>query len=263
MPGWVHEYQRTWLRGDLLAGVTVTAYLVPQVMAYAELAGLPAVAGLWAAVGALRCYALLGSSRRLSVGPESTTALMTAAALGSVPAAATDPASFAAALALLVVAGFCVLGWLGQSRRPRGPVVPPGARRLPGRHRRHHGRLPAGQAAGHPGRRRRLPPRAQRTVLGSSTDVHVPSVVLGLVTLAAMLVASAFFPEAPVALLGMLGATAVAWRCSTCPTAASRSSAGSPRASRHRASRTSAQPTSGAARAGARRRASSATPTTS
>ena len=112
-PDWLREYQRAWLRGDLLAGVTVTAYLIPQVMAYAELAGLPAVAGLWASVGALLGYALLGSSRRLSVGPESTTALMTAAALGSVPAAAADPASFAAALAL-VVACFCVLGWLGH-----------------------------------------------------------------------------------------------------------------------------------------------------
>ena len=81
-PSWAHEYQREWLRGDLLAGVTVTAYLVPQVMAYAELAGLPAATGLWAAVGGLFGYFLFGSSRQLSVGPESTTALMTAAALG-------------------------------------------------------------------------------------------------------------------------------------------------------------------------------------
>lgn len=42
----LRSYERSWLRGDLLAGVTVAAYLVPQVMAYAEVAGLPAVAGL-------------------------------------------------------------------------------------------------------------------------------------------------------------------------------------------------------------------------
>ena len=53
----------------LLAGVTVAAYLVPQVMAYAEVAGLPPIAGLWAAVGPLVAYAFLGSSRQLSVGP--------------------------------------------------------------------------------------------------------------------------------------------------------------------------------------------------
>ena len=83
LPGiWVlHRYQRTWLRGDLLAGVTVAAYLVPQVMAYAEVAGLPAITGLWAAVAPLVAYAILGSSRQLSVGPESSTALMTATAV--------------------------------------------------------------------------------------------------------------------------------------------------------------------------------------
>ena len=71
LPGiWVlRGYQRTWLRGDLLAGVTVAAYLVPQVMAYAEVAGLPAIAGLWAAVAPLVAYAVFGSSRQLSVGP--------------------------------------------------------------------------------------------------------------------------------------------------------------------------------------------------
>jgi MFS superfamily sulfate permease-like transporter len=68
-------YQRAWLVGDVLAGLTVAAYLVPQVMAYAEVAGLPAVAGLWAIIGPLAVYAILGSSRQLSVGPESTTAL--------------------------------------------------------------------------------------------------------------------------------------------------------------------------------------------
>ena len=67
-------YRRAWLRGDLLAGVTVAAYLVPQVMAYAGVAGLPPVAGLWAILagaGRLRPARLL---RLLSVGPESTTA---------------------------------------------------------------------------------------------------------------------------------------------------------------------------------------------
>ena len=62
-----------------------------------------------AAAGAMVGYAFLGSSRVLSVGPESTTALMTAAALASVPAAATDPQAFAATLAILV-AVLCVVG---------------------------------------------------------------------------------------------------------------------------------------------------------
>ena len=75
------DYRRGWLRGDILAGLTVAAYLIPQVMAYAEVAGLPPVVGLWAIIGPLAVYALLGSSRQLSIGPESTSALMTAVVL--------------------------------------------------------------------------------------------------------------------------------------------------------------------------------------
>ncbi len=82
----LRNYRRDWLRGDLLAGVAVTAYLIPQVMAYAEVAGLPPRPGLWAICGSLAVYAILGSSRQLSIGPESTTALMTAAAIAPLAA---------------------------------------------------------------------------------------------------------------------------------------------------------------------------------
>ncbi|MFE0257783.1 SulP family inorganic anion transporter [Streptomyces sp. NPDC059010] len=101
-------YRRTWLRGDLLAGVTVAAYLVPQVMAYAGVAGLPPVAGLWAILPALGLYALLDSSRLLSVGPESTTALMTATVV--TPLAAGDPDRYATlAVTLAVTVGLLCL----------------------------------------------------------------------------------------------------------------------------------------------------------
>lgn len=95
-------YRREWLGGDALAGITVAAYLVPQVMAYATVAGLPPVAGLWAILAPLALYAVLGSSRQLSVGPESTTALMTAVVVG--PLAAGDPSRYAALAAGLAVA---------------------------------------------------------------------------------------------------------------------------------------------------------------
>ncbi|MER5940416.1 sulfate permease [Streptomyces sp. NPDC001928] len=101
-------YRRSWLRGDILAGVTVAAYLVPQVMAYAGVAGLPPVAGLWAILPALALYALFGSSRLLSVGPESTTALMTATVVG--PLAAGDPDRYATlAVTLAVTVGLLCL----------------------------------------------------------------------------------------------------------------------------------------------------------
>lgn len=113
-------YRRSWLRGDLLAGVTVAAYLVPQVMAYAGVAGLPPVAGLWAILPALALYALFGSSRLLSVGPESTTALMTATVVGPLAGGnAGRYASLAAALAatvglLCLVARAVRLGFLAD-----------------------------------------------------------------------------------------------------------------------------------------------------
>ncbi|WP_328999540.1 sulfate permease [Kribbella sp. NBC_00709] len=110
----VRRYQRGWLRPDVIAGLTVAAYFVPQVMAYAELAGLPAVTGLWVALGPLVLYFLLGSSRLLSLGPESTTALLTATAIG--PLAAGDPARYAALAAVLalLVGVICVIGWAAR-----------------------------------------------------------------------------------------------------------------------------------------------------
>jgi SulP family sulfate permease len=108
----LRRYERPWLRSDVVAGVTVAAYLVPQCMAYGELAGLPPVVGLWAILAPLALYAFLGSSRQLSVGPESTTAILTAVAVA--PLAAGDAityASLAAALAVMVGL-FCVIGFV-------------------------------------------------------------------------------------------------------------------------------------------------------
>ena len=106
----LRAYQPTWLRGDLLAGVTVAAYLVPQCMAYAELAGVAPVGGLWAILPPLLLYALVGSSPQLSVGPETTTAVMTAAAIA--PIAGGDAALHASLVSLLAlfVGLVCFLG---------------------------------------------------------------------------------------------------------------------------------------------------------
>ncbi|MEU5979293.1 sulfate permease [Streptomyces sp. NPDC047315] len=105
------RYRRTWLRGDLLAGLAVAAYLVPQVMAYASVAGLPPVTGLWAALPALVLYSALGTSRLLSVGPESTTALMTAAVIGPLAAGNGDRYAALAAGLALTVGLLCLVAW--------------------------------------------------------------------------------------------------------------------------------------------------------
>lgn len=102
-------YDSSWFRSDVLAGVTVTAYLVPQCLAYSGLAGAPPVTGLWVAVVAMILYAFLGTSRQLSVGPESATAVMVAAAVA--PLAGGDPIRYAALMAgLSIMVGLICLG---------------------------------------------------------------------------------------------------------------------------------------------------------
>ncbi len=93
------EYRRSWLRPDVVAGLTVAAMLVPQAMAYAELGGLPPSAGFRAALVALPIYALLGTSRHLGVGPEPGTAILAAAAAGQL--AGGDPLRYAALMATI------------------------------------------------------------------------------------------------------------------------------------------------------------------
>jgi high affinity sulfate transporter 1 len=77
----VRRYRRSWLRFDLLAGVVLAAILVPQGMAYAELAGLPAVTGLYTTVACLIGYAIFGPSRILVLGPDSSVAPLIFAAI--------------------------------------------------------------------------------------------------------------------------------------------------------------------------------------
>jgi sulfate permease, SulP family len=103
-------YDRAWWRGDLLAGITVAAYLTPQCLAHAELAGLPPATGLWAVILPFLIYALLGSSPQLSIGSESGISLLTATALASLTNSPSQTSDLAALLALLVGA-ICLVGY--------------------------------------------------------------------------------------------------------------------------------------------------------
>jgi high affinity sulfate transporter 1 len=114
----LRHYQPRWLLSDLLAGLVLTAVLVPVGMAYAEAAGLPAIYGLYATIVPLVVYAVVGPSRILVLGPDSSLAPMIAAVI--LPLAAGDPQrtlSLAAMLAILaglfgVVAGLLRLGFV-------------------------------------------------------------------------------------------------------------------------------------------------------
>jgi sulfate permease, SulP family len=113
-------YERTWLRGDLIAGVTVWAVLVPESLAYASIAGVSPVVGLYAAPGALILYAALGSSRHLIVGPMSATAALSAASVATLAPSGSDKfTQLTVALAITTgiaaaVAGLLRLGFLAN-----------------------------------------------------------------------------------------------------------------------------------------------------
>lgn len=111
---WLPSYQPAWLRSDLVAGVTVWALLVPGGVAYAQLAGVPAVAALSAAPAALLAYALLGGSRQGVVGNTSALSIMSAATIA--PLAAGGSARYAALTAglALLVGALALLGGLAR-----------------------------------------------------------------------------------------------------------------------------------------------------
>jgi MFS superfamily sulfate permease-like transporter len=95
-------YQRLWITRDLVAGLTVWAVLVPEALAYATIAGVSPVVGLYAAPPALVLYALFGSSRYLVVGPMAATAALSAAAVADL--ATGGPQNFVAFTAALAIA---------------------------------------------------------------------------------------------------------------------------------------------------------------
>jgi high affinity sulfate transporter 1 len=118
----LRTYERTWLPKDVVAGLVLTALLVPQGMAYAELAGLPPITGLYTSILCLAAYALVGPSRILVLGPDSSLGPMIAATILPLVGANGDPAKavvLASMLALLVgaimlLAGIAKLGFIAD-----------------------------------------------------------------------------------------------------------------------------------------------------
>ncbi len=114
------RYDRSWLRSDLGAGLSVAAIALPVGIAYADLAGVPAVIGMYSAIFPLLAYALFGSSRQLMTGPDAATCIIVAASLG--PLAGGDPERYLALMVILtlmtgifyVVAGLSRLGFIAN-----------------------------------------------------------------------------------------------------------------------------------------------------
>ena len=121
VPDWIRDYKSEWIKLDVIAGLTAAAVVIPKAMAYATIAGLPVQVGLYTALLPMVIYALLGTSRPLSVSTTTTIAILTAAALGQA-APGEDPASLLTASAtltllvgaILVLAAFLRLGFVAN-----------------------------------------------------------------------------------------------------------------------------------------------------
>ncbi len=117
---WLPNYERTWLRADIMAGLAVWAMTVPQALAYAGIAGVPPVYGLYAVPLAMIAYAVFGTSRTMCVGPESAIAIISAVTVGALVVG--DPNEFLTLTALLtlvvgvlfLIFGLLRLGWVAN-----------------------------------------------------------------------------------------------------------------------------------------------------
>src|ERR1700704_3033756 len=109
---WLAEYRAAWLRGDIIAGITLAAYAIPVSLAYAGLAGLPPQVGVYGYLLGGLGYALLGSSRQLAIGPTSAISLMIAGTVGEMAGGDAQHYAQIASLAGFTVAMLCVIAWL-------------------------------------------------------------------------------------------------------------------------------------------------------
>jgi SulP family sulfate permease len=200
---WLPKYQSTWLRSDLVAGLTLAAYAAPVGIAYSSLAGLPPEAGLYCFIFGGAIYALFASSRHLAIGPTAAISVMVASVVGSM--AGGDASIYAAIAALTagLVAIICFLSWLLRLSTfvnfisetillgfKAGAALSIAATQLP----KLFG-LPGG--GGH---------FFQRifTLFGQLRDTNPTILIIGAVSLALLAFGERLFPKRPVALLVVL-----------------------------------------------------------
>ena len=210
----VSTYRRGWLGKDLVAGLVLTTLLVPQGMAYAELAGLPPITGLYTTVLCLLGYAVFGPSRVLVLGPDSSLGPMIAAVIIPIVGSGGDPAvavGLASMLGLMVgvimtVAGVAKLGFIAdllskptQIGYMNGLALTILISQLP-------------KLCGFSVDGSGLISEAAGFFRGLAAGDAVPAAVaVGVFTLAVILVLQRWLPKVPAVLVGVVGSIAATW----------------------------------------------------
>lgn len=203
---WAHEYRRAWLRPDVIAGLSTAAVVLPKAMAYATIAGLPVEVGLYTVLVPMAVYAVLGSSRPLSVSTTTTIAILTATELNLVAPGGNAFALLKAAStlaflvgAILLVASILKLGFIANFisdpvlagfKAGIGLVVI--VDQLP--------KLLGIHVAREPFFRKLL------FILQHSSQTSIPTLVLGLITLAIVIGVEKWLPRVPAVLLAVAAA---------------------------------------------------------
>ncbi|WP_052547086.1 SulP family inorganic anion transporter [Enhygromyxa salina] len=208
---WLPNYRRADLRSDLAAGLTTAIMLIPQAMAYAMLAGLPPIHGLYAATIPLLAYAVFGSSRQLAVGPVAMDSLLVAVGVGALARAGT-PAFIAYAISLAAMVGVIQLG-MGLARlgalvnflsRPvisgftSAAALIIGLSQLP-----HLLGIELGRSA-----------HVHELLLAAAQAIHqtsLPTLAIGLGSVVALVLLARLRPRFPRALLVMVAGTVLVW----------------------------------------------------
>ncbi|HML04521.1 MAG TPA: SulP family inorganic anion transporter [Methanobacterium sp.] len=108
---WARSYDKKWLRPDIIAGITVGAFTIPEAMAYVSLAGLPPEIGLYSAMVALLVYMIFGTSKQLSIGPTSTISILVGSTLGSLMIVNAGQYFMMASLVAVAVGILAIISW--------------------------------------------------------------------------------------------------------------------------------------------------------
>ena len=201
--GWLPRYERRWLRGDVLAGIAVTALVVPKNLGYAGIAGVPLQNGLYAAAAGAIIYALFCTSRQISTGPSSSLAAVAGGAVLATQLGGENAAQLVAAITLATGLLFLALalfrmGWIAQFLSKAvitgflaGAAVDVVIGELP----KLTGTSANGDSAW----------RELATWLESLGDVHWTTLLVGVIALAAILALRFLKPAVPGALVLVAG----------------------------------------------------------
>ena len=208
--GQLRSYDRGWLRGDLIAGVTVAALIVPKNLGYAGIAGIPLQNGLYAAAAGAILYAIFGTSRQISMGPSSGLAAVAASAvLAASISDEKDVASFVAGITLASGVLFLVLavfrmGWIAQflSRAVVtgflfGAAIDVVIGELP--------KLTGTKTTGS------NPIQELRSWIGTLGDIQTTTLVVGVISLIVVFGLRRIAPQVPGALVLVVGGLLASW----------------------------------------------------